>query len=295
VNDVTDDSRSGEPESDSPETRHRSLDPHAPPGLELQNVGVCRGETWLVRGVNFAAAAGEAVAILGPNGSGKSTLARVLTGHLWPTEGGVLVDGERFGETDLPALRRGIRLVQPAGPFDVEPSLSALDAVLTGAFGTIGLYDRASPKQRQQAEHLLDLVGLSSHRDQSYSTLSTGERVRVLLARASMGHVRLLILDEATAGLDLVARERFLASLDALQRQVSRHTVVLITHHTEELLPGVTKVLLLSQGRAAAVGAPDQVLRDDVLSGVYGVPVRVTREGGRWWTRVDAGAWPGLL
>ena len=115
------------------------------PGIELKGVGVRRGERWILRDVSWSVPASTCAAILGPNGSGKSTLTRVLSGYIWPTSGNVSVDGHRFGQTDLNELRHSIRLVQPAGPYDADPELTAHDVVLTGLFGTIGLFDPDSP------------------------------------------------------------------------------------------------------------------------------------------------------
>lgn len=267
-------------------------------GLRLSNVGVLRGERWLVLDVSWTLPAGTCGAILGPNGSGKSTLARVIAGYLWPTRGDVRVDGRHFGEVDLNELRRSIRLVQSAGPYDVDPTLSARDVVLTGLFGTIGLFDATTSPDESRADEWLDRVGLSNLRDQPYSKMSSGERVRALIARALIGRPHVLLLDEPTAGLDLLAREQVLATVQTMFSDATSHaspTVVMITHHTEELPPATSNVLLLDGGTVAASGPPDQVLRDVVLAGVYRCPLTVTSRGGRYYTHVDASAWPAML
>src|SRR5687767_9817085 len=109
--------------------------------IDLQQVGVCRGGRWILHDATWQVAAGTCCAILGPNGSGKSTLTRILAGHLFPSSGEVEVLGCKFGETNLQDLRKAIRLVQAAGPYDVEPSLTAREVVLTGFFATLSLYD----------------------------------------------------------------------------------------------------------------------------------------------------------
>src|SRR6478672_7311865 len=97
----------------------------AQPAIRLLKVGVFRDNRWILRDIDWTVSAGACCAILGPNGSGKSTLARILAGHLWPSAGHVEVLGEHFGQTDLTELRKSIRLVQAAGPYDVEPTLTA--------------------------------------------------------------------------------------------------------------------------------------------------------------------------
>lgn len=266
------------------------------PGLELRGVGVRRGEKWILRNISWSVPAGSLSAILGPNGSGKSTLARVLCGYMWPTVGEVNIDGHHFGETDLNELRHSIRLVQPAGPYDVDPELTAREVVLTGLFGTIGLFDPVPAGEVDHAIHLLRQVGLGGVTEHRYSTLSSGERVRALIARALIKRPRLLLLDEPTAGLDLLAREQVLATIHALRTSSGEMpTTLLITHDVEELTPQTSQVLLLDNGSIAASGAMQDVLRDDVLSGVYRCPLRVLQEGGRYYIRVDPGGWNGLL
>src|SRR5262249_42630785 len=205
-------------------------------------------------------------AILGPNGSGKSTLARILSGYIWPTAGDVIIDGHRFGETDLNELRHSVRLVQSAGPYDVDPELTAREVVMTGMFGTIGLFDATTDEDSAHAEQLLVRVGLAAVKDSRYATLSSGERVRALIARALMHRPTLLLLDEPTAGLDILAREQVLATVQAmLTDPADAPTVVMITHHVEELPPATSLVLLLDQGKIAGAGTPEQVLTTELL------------------------------
>jgi iron complex transport system ATP-binding protein len=250
-----------------------------------------RDGRWILRDLDWSVRAGSLVAILGPNGSGKSTLARIIACHLWPTAGQCTILGSQFGQANLPELRRHIRLVQPAGPYDVDPSLTAHQVVLTGFFGSIGLYDAPSDAMQQEARLLLAHLGLSPVADSPYSLLSSGEKMRSLIARAMVTRPRLLILDEPTAGLDLLAREQVLATVQKLDGP----TVILITHHVEELPPTTEQVLLMSGGRAAAIGTMDAVLTAPILSRAYGVKVEVRSAEGRYYLQVHPSAWDDLL
>jgi len=235
------------------------------------------------------------VAVLGPNGCGKSTLTRVVSGYLWPTEGSVSVLGETFGDVNLHELRESLRLVQPTGLAEPDAEMSALDVAATGAFGTVGLYGHVTPEIRREAERLLNVVGLRRVLNSPYATLSSGERIRTLMARAMVRKPRLLLLDEPTSGLDLLAREQVLATIQSLHDQDDPPAVVLITHHLEELPPAVSRVLVLQDGRVAAEGDPEEVLRSDLLSDVYRCPLEVVRADGRYYSRVSPGAWDSLL
>jgi iron complex transport system ATP-binding protein len=272
------------------------------PAIDLRNVSVRRGDTLILRDVSWTVPAGACAAVLGPNGAGKSTLTRILACHLWPTAGEVNVAGGPFGETSLPELRKHIRLVQPAGPYDVDPQLTAHEAVLTGFFGSIGLYDTVTDPMHRRATELLGHVGLSHVASHAYATLSSGERVRTLIARALALRPRLLLLDEPTAGLDLLAREQVLATVQRLMEPTAGRdgehappTVLMITHHVEELPPATSHVLLLDEGQVAACGTPEQVLRAEVLSRVYRCPLEVRRQGGRFYVEVHPAAWDDLL
>jgi len=266
------------------------------PAISARGVGVYRAGRWILRDVDWTVPAGSCVAVLGPNGSGKSTLTRVITGYMWPTEGTVTVLGETFGSVNLHELRESIRLVQPTGEAEPDADMTALDVAMTGAFGTIGLYGRVTAELRDEAHRLLEAVGLRAAINTPYQRLSSGERIRCLVARAMTRKPRLLLLDEPTAGLDLLAREQVLATIQTLcDQKTERPTVVLITHHLEELPPAVSRVLVLKEGTVAAEGSPEEALRSDLLSDVYRCPLQVVRSDGRYYSRVSPGAWDSLL
>lgn len=268
------------------------------PAIQLSGVSLRRGDAEILRDIHWSVPPGTCAAILGPNGSGKSTLTRVLACHMWPTSGSVRVMGAKFGESNLLELRRDIRLIQPAGPYDVDPNLTCHDVALTGFFGSIGLYDEPTPHMHAEAERLIAQVGLSHVASHPYRVLSSGERVRSLIARALAIRPKLLLLDEPTAGLDLRAREQVLATVQRMYDSSAHETpptVVLITHHVEELPPATSHVLLLSEGRVAAAGTPDEVLRAELLSAVYHCPLEIRQRGGRRYVEVHPEAWDRLL
>jgi iron complex transport system ATP-binding protein len=161
-----------------------------------------------------------------------------------------------------------------------------------------------SSSQIGHAEQLLVQVGLPTQARQAYATLSTGERLRCLLARALVRKPDLLLLDEPTAGLDLPAREAVLATLSRLHREGGSESgttgtgpaMVTITHHLEELLPQTANVLLLSRiGEMIATGSPEGVLTDANLSAAYNVRIHMTHRNRRFHAHVDPATWDELL
>lgn len=268
------------------------------PAIVLRNLVVRRGQTTLLDQINCTLPAGRCAAILGPNGSGKTTLTRVLTGQAFITSGQATVLGRTIGATDIRALRRLIGVVNPtmdlAGAHQagsvVDGDLSARDAVLTGFFGTVGLYDSPTEAQRKKAEQALAQVGLTDRSDLRCALLSTGEQRRCLIARALVNEPRLLIFDEPTAGLDVAGREQVLATIDRILQQPHPPTVLLITHHVEELSPMTVRVLLLRAGKLVADGPPDELIDAQRLSETFGCPVAVRKRNGRYWLEAPGDA-----
>ena len=152
-----------------------------------------------------AVAPGGCCAILGPNGSGKSTLLAVLSGYVWPTSGTVCIGGQRYGQVDLAFVRRTIGLIEPSRSPAFDERMSVRDVVATGLFGTIRLplHEEISSEAKDRIEAEIGSFGLDGLANDAFSQLSTGEQMKVLLARAMIGQPRLLLLDEPTAGLDM--------------------------------------------------------------------------------------------
>ncbi len=265
------------------------------PAISLRNVSVVRGGTTILRDINWRLSRGSTAAILGPNGSGKTTLTRVITGYEWPTSGQVHVLGERLGEVDLRELRRRVQIVNPAARFGLNPGMSAVDAVLTGFFASLSLYETVTDDQRDRAEHLLKAVGMGHRLTHRFGLLSTGEQRRCLLARALVRVPEVLILDEPTAGLDVSGREHLLATIEGLHQLPDGPTIITVTHHVEEISPSTERVLMLRDGGALASGSPDQLMTPERLSELFYCKVYVQKRGGRFWLEVLPEAWLELL
>ena len=256
------------------------------PVVRLRSVRVVRDGTAVLDGVDWELGAGERWAVLGPNGSGKTTLLQVAGMQLLPTAGTVEVLGERYGRTDARALRRRVAFVSGALLRALRPTITAHDIVVCGRFAALEpWWHHYRPDDHARAERLLAEAGMGEVSARAFAVLSEGERQQVLLARALMGQPELVLLDEPAAGLDLGNRERLLARLAALAADPGAPALALVTHHLEEVPPGVTHALLLRAGRVVEAGPVDAVLSSEAVSTCFGIPVTVERMGGRWWAR----------
>ena len=251
------------------------------PILDVTGLRVARGRTTILRDVAWRVQPGEHWVILGANGSGKTSLLKALTGYLPPTAGEIAVLGRRYGASDWRELRLHIGVVTSAFVAAIPPAETALDTVISGKFAQLDLWARVTRADRAAAARLLRLTGAARLADREWVYLSQGERQRVLIARALMPRPRLLILDEPCAGLDPVAREKFLHFVDRLARRRDAPALVFVTHHVEEITPAFTHVLLLRGGRVVASGPRTAQLTARNLSSTFGARLGLTRAGGR--------------
>lgn len=236
--------------------------------------------------IDWEVGAGQRWVVLGPNGSGKTTLIRIASLWLAPSQGEVEVLGRLRGRTDVRRLRARIGLTSGAVADMLRVDLTALDAVMTAANAALEpWWHRYDDRDRDRARAALDRVGAGGLAGRRFGTLSSGERQRVLLARALAVDPGAVILDEPMAGLDLGGREELIGALARLAADLSAPPIVLITHHVEEIPDGFTHGLLLRDGRALARGRIDEVLTGAALSECFGMPLSLERHRGRWTAR----------
>lgn len=247
------------------------------PVLELSGLTVRRGDNHLLRDVAWRVGPREHWVVLGPNGCGKTSLLKVLTGYMAPTEGEIAVLGRRYGRADWRELRLRIGIVTSALQAQIPPAEVALDTVISGRYAQLDLWVKTTKSDRVAARRALREVGLAALEDRPWLYLSQGERQRVLIARALVARPRLLILDEPCAGLDPVARSRFLRVVERLARRRNGPALILVTHHVEEITPAFSHVLLMRAGRVKAAGPRDAVLTSGGLSTAFGARLILRR------------------
>ena len=252
--------------------------------LSVSGLCVSRGRTEILRGVDWRVGRGEHWVVLGPNGCGKTSLLKAIAGYLSPSSGSIDLLGKRYGEADWRDLRLRIGIVMSALQASIPPAETALETVVSGRYSQLDLWARPTHAEAADARRLLGFVGAAPLRSREWAHLSQGERQRILIARALMAKPRLLILDEPCAGLDPVAREEFLWFVDALAARRSGPSLVLVTHHAEEIMPAFTHALLLKEGRVFASGPKASVVTTRGLSGAFGARIGVRCRRGRYVT-----------
>jgi iron complex transport system ATP-binding protein len=262
------------------------------PIFEVEKLRVER-EAVILHEVNWRVHRGEHWIMLGANGSGKTSLLRVLTGYLMPSSGDIRVKSSRYGAADWREVRRYVGLVSSSVGHHIEPDQTALDVILSGQDAQINFWRRPRAEERRQAVRMLRQVHAGHLADRAWSYLSQGERQRILIGRALMARLRMLFLDEPCAGLDPVAREDFLGFLGILAKKRNSPTLVLVTHHVEEIVPLFTHTLLLIGGRTFAAGPKENVLTSENLTATFDAPVTLRRSGGRY--RLEVGCHRGTF
>jgi iron complex transport system ATP-binding protein len=263
------------------------------PVLELSGATVVRGERRVLHDLTLSIAAGEHTAILGPNGAGKSAFVRLLTHEDRPLSvQGAAPPIRVFGSDrwDVFDLRAQLGIVSSDLHFrfvfgNNEGRVRAEAAVLSGFLATQGIlrYGAVTADMRRRASDALERMGVAHLAKRHLDEMSSGEARRVLLARALVTAPRALVLDEPTTGLDLIARHAFMERVREIAREGT--TLILITHHIEEIVPEIGRVLLLGDGRIVASGAKASVLTAESLSGLFDGPVAIDEERGYYYAR----------
>ncbi|MCP3031578.1 ABC transporter ATP-binding protein [Halobacillus sp. A1] len=245
--------------------------------LNMENVSLRRGDRWILKNINWQIEKGQHWVLLGLNGSGKTFLLNLMNAYTFATKGEINVLGMQFGKTYLAErLRQQIGFVSSAIQQKIHQDDNAFQVVLSGAFASIGLYERPTDEMREKAISLLEDLGCIEYANRNYETLSQGERQRVLIARALMAQPSLLILDEPTNGLDFIAREKLLDSIENITKKPDAPTMIYVTHHVEEILPLFHQTLLLKDGEVFDSGETPEMITSSQLSRFFDLPVEVS-------------------
>lgn len=251
--------------------------------IEIRNATIWRGTSRVFDGLNLDIEQHARVAILGPNGSGKTTLLKCLSRELYPVarpDSHIRILGkERWNVWEL---RKQLGVISNDLQQRYDPDTSALEVVISGFHSSIRVHgilaERVTRQQIAAAKQTLSDLGLAELRQTPLKNMSSGQQRRCLLARALVHQPKTLILDEPTSGLDLTASFDYLRRIRRLAAE--GRSLIIVTHHLNEIPPEVDRIILLKNGRIVADGSKHEVLTDENLSAAYETPIRVAEFDG---------------
>lgn len=251
-----------------------------PPFLQLRNAVVRRAGRVILTVDAFELACGENIALLGPNGSGKSTFVKLVTREMLPLhrdEPPVLFKG--CDRATLAEVKRSLGVVSSTMQEQMTVHLPAVDIVAGGLYGALGIPQAVAAADadaaRDRALATMGLLGIADLAARDAMTLSTGQARRALIARALVHDPEALVLDEPCTGLDPEGMFYVRRSMRALAQ--AGKSIVLVTHYPEDVIPEITRLVLVKDGAVFADGPKEHLLSDDTMSTLFGVPLRVKR------------------
>ena len=253
--------------------------------LEIKSLSVWR-EIPILKNISWKIKQGEHWVLLGPNGFGKSTLLGALTGYITPSSGEMTILNQTYGQSDWRKLRKKVGIVSTVIHSMIKANETALKLVLSGKEAMINYWGKIPKADLQKAKIILKQIHASHLTERSWIQLSQGERQRILIGRALMADYKILILDEPCAGMDLVAREHFLKFIHQLLQKKNFPTLIFVTHHIEEIIPAMDKILLLHQGEIFDQGNKLKILNSKNLSAIFGERIKIEKSKNRYYAKV---------
>ena len=230
--------------------------------INLKNVNLTRNKKEILKDITWKVNPSENWVILGLNGSGKSSLLKLILAEEWKTSGEITVLNTQFGSGEIPKLRKRISVVGSFIAERFQPNIKAENLVYTGKFNSSMLYKPYTDQELDEARQLLRQMGAKSLISRNYASLSQGEKQVLLIARSLILKPELLILDEATNGLDLFAKEKLLKQLQQINQLKTAPTLIYISHHPDEITDIFTHLLLLREGKVIQSGKKENLLNE---------------------------------
>lgn len=247
--------------------------------LCYKNVSFVRDGRKILDDINWQIKENENWALIGLNGSGKSTLLSMLPAYVFPSSGELWVFENKFGACVWKDVRDKLGFVSSALQNNFSATLnrqSLENIVISGAYNSIGIYQEVADEVKNRAEKIIENFKISYIKDKIFGSLSQGEQRRTLLARAFMNEPNLLILDEPCSGLDITARESFLKNLQEIsESEENRKPFIYVSHQIEEIIPAVSHIAILKDGKMIAQGNKKEILTKKFLSQLFELDVDV--------------------
>lgn len=252
-----------------------------PPLLEFRNLTVMKGGRKVLDSIDININIGENVAIIGPNGSGKSSLIKVITREYYPVTDGYNTIYKVWGQKtwNVFSLRYLMGIVSNDLQQACAQNITAKDIVLSGFFSSIGLYrHKVTDEMKSKVSEVLKFLEIDHLSDRSMNAVSSGEARRILIARALVHNPKALVLDEPTNSLDLYALHKF---LDLMRKIAQSGTnIILVTHHLQDIIPEISRVVLIKEGKIIKDGDKIEVLTNDNISELFGIKAEIKEKNG---------------
>jgi len=249
--------------------------------IDLQNITVFQGRNKILDNFSLTIDESQSTVILGPNGSGKTTILKLLNRELYIVEDKKsslkIFEKDRWNVDDL---RSNLGVVSQNLQYEYSNSAIGLYVVLSGFYSSDGIWkhQKFDEKKLNRAKEVMELLSISELQDREFSTMSTGEQRKFLLARSLVNDPAVLVFDEPTSGLDISTCFQYLEIIRELIGMGKK--VILVTHHIHEIPPEVTRVILLKEGKVVEDGDKDKVLNDASLTNLFDWPIKVIKENG---------------
>jgi len=258
--------------------------------IKIRNADLFLAEKQVLFDINWEVSQGDNWFVLGPNGSGKTTLTRMIMGYIWPKFGAeITVNNNTFGKCDVTAVRKDIAWVSPfLGNWTSSRKWTVEEIVISGIDSTIGLFRDSTTLEKEKAFEILKILESIDLYNKLFTELSSGEQIKVLIARALISKPRIMILDEACAYLDLKSREFLLDTIDRLANDNNSPAIIFVTQRIEDIIPALNKGLIISDGRIITSGDREKVLTENNIEKTFNMSVKLIKtKSGRLWPFVD--------
>ena len=254
--------------------------------LNIRNAQVFLDQTKILSDINWEIRKGENWFILGSNGAGKTTLVKLIMGLVWPVYGAeVSVLGNTYGRCNLSEIRKKIAWVSPFLQSWTGSRWTALEVVISGIDGTVGLFRKPHREEIEKASSVMTSLECKALSEHSFEQVSSGEQVKILIARALMTSPELIILDEACVHLDLKSREFLLDTIENFASEKNSPAIIFITQRIEDISPVFGHGLILKNGRIILSGKRETILMEENLFSAFDMRIKLHRTAdGRYWS-----------
>jgi iron complex transport system ATP-binding protein len=255
-----------------------------PPLLEFRNVTIVKGKKKVLDSISVTVCEGEHIAILGPNGAGKSSFIKAISREYYPVTQDDNVVFRIWGRDiwHVSDLRSLLGIVSNDLQYTFTREISGREVILSGFFSSVGLFSHEiTPEMEQKTDGILEFLEISHLQQRPMTSLSSGEARRFLIGRALVHDPRTLILDEPTNSLDLHALHTFRMIIRKIAQ--SGTGIILVTHNLHDIIPEITRVILMKEGRFWKDGVKPDILTDDNIGGLFEIPLHIAGQGGYYY------------